>query len=45
MGYGHSFAPDRYIDAWIEVTNPGNWSAADTEMLKAHFADFDPDPL
>ena len=44
-GFGHNFAPDHYIDAWIEVTAPRNWSAADTKKLKERFADFDPDPL
>jgi len=45
IGYGHNFAPNCYIDAWIEVTQPQNWSAADTDKLKAHFAGFDPNPL
>jgi len=43
-GYGHNFAPNHYTDAWIEVTEPRNWSAADTKKLKEHFADFDPKP-
>ena len=45
LGYGHNFAPDNYIDAWIEVTQPSNWSAADTVKLKTHFIGFDPNPL
>ena len=45
LGYGHNFAPDSYIDAWIEVTRPKNWSEADTEKLKKHFVDFNPSPL
>jgi uncharacterized membrane protein len=45
LGYGHNFAPASYIDAWVEVTRPDNWGAADTEKLKAHFADFNPRPL
>ncbi len=44
-GYGHNFAPNHYTDAWIEVTEPRNWSAADTKKLKEHYADFDPNPL
>jgi uncharacterized membrane protein len=44
-GYGHTFTPDSYIDGWIAVTNPDNWSAADTEMLKKHFADFVSSPI
>ncbi len=38
-GYGHNFAPGSYIDAWIEVTNPPNWNAEQTERLKQHFQD------
>ncbi len=44
-GYGHNFAPNHYIDAWIEVTEPQTWNAADTKKLKEYFADFDPNPL
>lgn len=45
LGYGHNFAPASYIDAWIEVTRPKNWNAADTEKLKKHSVDFNPSPL
>jgi uncharacterized membrane protein len=45
LGYGHNFAPANYIDAWIEVTQPSNWSASDTVKLKAHFFGFEPSPL
>jgi len=45
LGYGHNFAPANYIDAWIEVTQPKNWNAADTVKLKTHFIGFDPSPL
>ncbi len=45
LGYGHNFAPANYIDAWIEVTQPKNWIAADTVKLKSHFIGFDPHPL
>lgn len=44
LGYGHNFAPADYIDAWIEVTQPKHWSAADTEKVKNHFIDFNPSP-
>jgi uncharacterized membrane protein len=37
-GYGHNYAAASYIDAWIEVTAPPEWSAADTERLKRYFA-------
>lgn len=45
IGYGHSFAPTHYIDAWLPVTRPKDWRPEDTERLKALFADFDPSPL
>ena len=45
LGYGHNFAPANYIDAWIEVTQPRNWSAEDTAKLKSHFVGFNPTPL
>jgi uncharacterized membrane protein len=37
-GYGHNFAPSSYIDAWIAVTDPPNWTADQTKRLKQHFA-------
>jgi uncharacterized membrane protein len=37
MGYGHVYAPEHYIDAWIQVTQPQGWSAEETERLKAFF--------
>ncbi|MGI9241951.1 MAG: alpha/beta hydrolase [Verrucomicrobiales bacterium] len=37
-GYGHLFTPASYIDAWIAVTSPPDWSPADTDRLKQHFA-------
>lgn len=45
LGYGHNFAAASYIDAWIEVTRPKDWSEADTAKLKSHFRDFNPNPL
>ncbi len=38
-GYGHNIAPASYIDAWIAVTEPPDWSAGDTERLKRLFSD------
>ncbi len=37
-GYGHNFAPQDYIDAWVEVTQPSDWPPAATTRLKEHFA-------
>ncbi len=36
-GYGHNIAPASYIDAWIAVTAPRDWSGGDTERLKQLF--------
>ena len=44
LGYGHNFSPADYIDAWIEVTQPNNWSDSDAAKIKAHFVGFDPRP-
>ena len=38
IGYGHNFAPANYIDAWIEVTQPADWTPEATQRLKQHFA-------
>ncbi len=38
IGHGHVYAPQHYIDAWVEVTGVEGWSAADIERLKARFA-------
>ncbi|MBW8637384.1 alpha/beta-hydrolase family protein [Hoeflea sp. WL0058] len=35
-GYGHAYYAHDYIDPWVEVTAPEDWTAADTERLKAH---------
>ncbi|MCO5063889.1 MAG: alpha/beta-hydrolase family protein [Rhizobiaceae bacterium] len=37
MGYGHVFAPQHYIDAWMAVTNPPGIRPEDVERLKAFF--------
>ena len=38
-GYGHNIAPASYIDAWIAVTEPPDWSTGDLERLKQVFAE------
>ncbi len=35
MGYGHVFAPSHYVAGWQAVLGAGDWSAADTQRLKA----------
>lgn len=44
-GHGHNFTPAGYIEAWLAVTAPDNWTADDTERLKARFADFNASPI
>jgi len=34
IGYGHLYAPQHYIDAWLAVTQPEGWSPAEIERLK-----------
>jgi uncharacterized membrane protein len=36
MGYGHVFAPEHYVDAWIAVTDVQDWSPEDVARLKRH---------
>ena len=35
MGYGHVYAPEHYIDAWVAVTDPQGLAPGDVERLKA----------
>lgn len=37
-GYGHDYAPEDYIDAWLALTDPPSWSGEEIERLKAHYA-------
>jgi uncharacterized membrane protein len=39
-GYGHTFHPHHYIDAWMEVTDVRGWTAPDVERLKQRFGAF-----
>lgn len=39
IGYGHVYAPEHYIDAWLEVTAPEGWQPSEVERLKALFAE------
>ncbi len=34
MGYGHVYAPEHYIDAWVAVTEPQGLAPGDVERLK-----------
>ncbi|WP_276119412.1 alpha/beta hydrolase [Pararhizobium qamdonense] len=35
MGYGHVYAPEHYVDAWMAVTDPQGLAPGDVERLKA----------
>ncbi len=34
MGYGHVYAPQHYLDAWLEVTGVDSWTPEQIEQLK-----------
>jgi uncharacterized membrane protein len=38
MGYGHVFAPEHYVDAWLAVTDTQGWSADQITRLKQYLA-------
>jgi uncharacterized membrane protein len=38
MGYGHVYAPEHYVDAWVAVTNVNHWSPEALTRLKDHLA-------
>ncbi len=38
-GYGHVFAAEHYVDAWLAVTDPEGWTAGAIERLKRHLAE------
>jgi uncharacterized membrane protein len=38
MGYGHVYAPEHYIDAWVAVADIRNWTSDALARLKQHLA-------
>lgn len=34
IGFGHVYAPQDYLDAWVAVTAPEGWSAAELDALR-----------
>lgn len=38
MGFGHVYAPEHYVDAWVAVTDVRDWSAEALARLKEHLA-------
>jgi len=39
MGYGHVYAPEHYVEAWVAVTNPPGWTADQIVRLKQYLAE------
>jgi len=37
-GYGHNYAPEHYIDAWLALTEPTAWPEPEVARLQALFA-------
>ncbi|BAU57682.1 membrane protein [Halorhodospira halochloris] len=37
IGYGHNYAAEHYIDAWLKLTEPQDWSEEDIDRLKDKF--------
>lgn len=38
MGFGHVYAPEHYVDAWVAVTDVEDWSAEALAQLKQQLA-------
>ncbi|MBB3660562.1 putative membrane protein [Rhizobium sp. BK650] len=38
IGYGHVYAPEHYVDAWIAVSDVQGWSAGQIAQVKRHLA-------
>lgn len=38
MGFGHVYAPEHYVDAWVAVTDVSDWSADALAQLKGRLA-------
>ncbi len=36
-GFGHTYAPTDYIDAWLALTEPQGWTDAEIDRLRAYF--------
>lgn len=39
MGYGHVYAPQHYVEAWVAVAGAGSWSPEAQAALKRHLWD------
>lgn len=45
MGYGHVYAPEHYVDAWIEVAGAPGWTPDAIARLKRHLEALRPDGM
>ena len=36
-GYGHTYAAEHYIDAWVALTEPAGWSEQNLQRLRELF--------
>jgi uncharacterized membrane protein len=43
-GFGHLFTPEANAQAWIDVTRPEPWTAADSDALRRHLRALDEPP-
>jgi len=37
MGFGHVYAPEHYLDAWVAVSDPEGWDSAALQALRDEF--------
>ncbi|WP_226661858.1 alpha/beta hydrolase [Microbulbifer aggregans] len=42
MGYGHSYAPEDYVHAWYQLTEPQGWDEASLKLLKEKLRTWNP---
>ncbi len=38
-GYGHEYAAEHYLDAWVALTEPDGWEESELQRLRQHLAD------
>ncbi|WP_295803807.1 alpha/beta-hydrolase family protein [uncultured Microbulbifer sp.] len=42
MGFGHSYAPADYVDAWYHLVEPGGWDDAKLKLLEKNLLKWNP---
>ena len=38
LGYGHVYAPEHYVNAWVSVTGNSDWTPEELTKLKTYLA-------